>query len=130
MSYESVGNGGHVHISLWKVNGVDKPFNIVGDPSTEYLMTPFFQKFMAGIKYHFPALTQFMAPTHNSIRRLVESGHWAGNFIKWGYDNKEAVLRIPCRVPKGEKGLSHDTAGGQAAPTWNLRHSTTPQISF
>jgi glutamine synthetase len=111
MSYESVGNGGHVHISLWKVNGVDKPFNIVGDPSTEYLMTPFFQKFMAGIKYHFPALTQFMAPTHNSIRRLVESGHWEGNFIVWGYDNKEAAS--PVQFPRERRVFLMIQRGGR-----------------
>lgn len=107
-----LGNGGHVHLSLWKMDGVDKPYNIVGDNTTEYKMSPFFQSFMAGIKHHYPALSQFMAPTHNSIRRLEESGHWAGNFIVWGYDNKRAVLRIPSPVPKqkGTSSLSTETA--------------------
>ncbi|TNV78932.1 hypothetical protein FGO68_gene15654 [Halteria grandinella] len=100
MSSDAVGNGAHVHLSLWKIDGVETPYNIVGDKSTEYLISEQFQSFMAGIKHHLPALAQFMAPTPNSIKRICESGHWAGNYIVWGYDNKEAVLRIQSPASK------------------------------
>lgn len=55
-------------------------------------MSDAFHSFVAGIFYHLPALFQFMAPHHNSLRRF-KSGYFVGNYHIWGNDNKEAPIR-------------------------------------
>jgi glutamine synthetase len=61
-------------------------------------MSATFENFSAGIIHNLPALMQFLAPHHNSIRRLLP-GCFAGNYHFWGYDNKEAPLRVTQPLP-------------------------------
>jgi glutamine synthetase len=48
----------------------------------------------AGILEHLPALCGLTAPSFNSYRR-IQPRVWAGAFNCWGYDNREAALRVP-----------------------------------
>lgn len=62
-------------------------------------MSEVFQSFVAGIFYHLPALVQFMAPHHNSLRR-IKSSYFVGNYHIWGNDNKEAPIRAVAPILK------------------------------
>ncbi len=85
---EGVGNGGHVHLSVWRdgrnlMAGGDGPFGLTGSG----------QAFAAGILARLPALLALGSPSVVSYLRLVPS-HWAGAYACWGLENREAALRL------------------------------------
>jgi glutamine synthetase len=84
----SVGNGGHVHLSVWR----DGQNLLAGGPGRHGL-TAEGEAFAAGILAALPALTAVGAPSVASYLRLVPS-HWAGVFQCWGRENREAALRL------------------------------------
>lgn len=83
-----VGNGGHVHLSLWR----DRENLLTGGPG-RYGMTAEGEAFAAGILNALPALLAVGAPSVASYIRLVPS-HWAGVYQVWGRENREAALRL------------------------------------
>ena len=84
----TVGNGGHVHLSLWR----DGQNLLAGGPG-RYGMTRDGEAFAGGILAALPALTGVGSPSVASYLRLVPS-HWAGVFQCWGKENREAALRL------------------------------------
>ena len=84
----SVGNGGHVHLSLWR----DGKNLLAGGPGRHGL-TADGEAFASGILAALPALTAVGAPSVASYLRLVPS-RWAGVFQCWGRENREAALRL------------------------------------
>jgi glutamine synthetase len=95
-----VGNGGHVHVSLWRsgqnlMTGGSGPMGLA-EPGAA---------FAAGILARLPALLAIGAPGVASYLRLVPS-HWAGAFACWGWENREAALRLVT----GSAGSAGDTA--------------------
>jgi glutamine synthetase len=84
----SVGNGGHVHLSVWR----DSQNLLAGGPGRRGL-TADGEAFAGGILEGLPALTAVGAPSVASYLRLVPS-HWAGVFQCWGWENREAALRL------------------------------------
>ena len=85
---EGVGNGGHVHLSVWRdghnlMAGGAGPFGLTEDGAA----------FAAGILEHLPGLLAIGAPSVASYLRLIPS-HWAGVFACWGLENREAALRM------------------------------------
>ena len=85
---EGVGNGGHVHLSVWRdgrnqMAGGDGPCGL----------TPVGEALAAGILARVPALLALGAPSVASYLRLVPS-HWAGVYGCWGLENREAALRM------------------------------------
>lgn len=84
----SVGNGGHVHVSLWR-DGV----NLLHGGPGPYGLTGEAEAFMAGVLDALPALTAVGAPSPASYLRLVPS-HWAGAYRCWGRENREAAVRL------------------------------------
>jgi glutamine synthetase len=83
-----VGNGGHVHLSLWRgdadlMAGGDGPYGLTTDG----------EAFSAGIFHRLPSLLALGAPSAASYLRLVPQ-HWAGVFHCWGQENREAPLRM------------------------------------
>lgn len=85
---EGVGNGGHVHLSLWR----DETGLFAGGDRW-YGATAEGEAFAAGILDHLPALLVLGAPSVASYLRLVPS-HWAGAYRCWGLENREAALRL------------------------------------
>jgi glutamine synthetase len=83
-----VGNGGHVHLSLWR----DGENLLAGGPG-RYGMTAGGEAFAGGVLSALPALIAVGAPSVASYIRLVPS-HWAGAFQCWGKENREAALRL------------------------------------
>lgn len=84
----SVGNGGHVHLSLWR-DGV----NLGAGGTGPHGLTDPAQSFVAGILDHLVPLLAIGAPTPASYLRLVPS-HWAGAYAVWGHETREAALRL------------------------------------
>jgi glutamine synthetase len=85
---EHAGNGGHVHFSLWE--GARNRFY---DGACPDRLSADARAFVAGVLAHLPGLCGLTAPSFNSYRRIVPR-YWAGAFVCWGYDNREAPVRI------------------------------------
>ncbi|MGC7098856.1 glutamine synthetase family protein [Amycolatopsis lurida] len=83
-----VGNGGHVHLSLWR-DGT----NLMSDGDGWHGLTEQAEAFAGGILDRLPGLLAIGAPSVASYLRLVPS-HWAGPFRCWGWENREAALRL------------------------------------
>ncbi len=83
-----VGNGGHVHLSLWR----DGQNLFAGGPG-RYGLTADGEAFAGGVLAVLPALVAVGAPSVASYVRLVPS-HWAGAYQCWGKENREAALRL------------------------------------
>jgi glutamine synthetase len=85
---EGVGNGGHVHLSVWR----DRQ-NLMAGGDGPCGLTSVGGAFAAGILDRLPALLAIGSPSVVSYLRLVPS-HWAGVFACWGLENREAALRM------------------------------------
>jgi glutamine synthetase len=86
---DGAGNGGHVHFSLW-----DEERNRFHDASRPDRLSDEARSFIAGVLAHLPGLCGLTAPSFNSYRRIVPR-YWAGAFLCWGHDNREAPVRVP-----------------------------------
>jgi glutamine synthetase len=83
-----VGNGGHVHFSLWR-DGM----NLFAGGHGPHGMTETGEAFVAGVLAELPALVAVGSPSVPSYLRLIPS-HWAGAFACWGRENREAAIRF------------------------------------
>jgi glutamine synthetase len=83
-----VGNGGHVHFSLWR-DGV----NLFAGGEGPHGMTEVGEAFVAGVLAELPALVAIGSPSVPSYLRLIPS-RWAGVFACWGRENREAAIRF------------------------------------
>lgn len=91
---EQAGSGCHIHLSLWRdgenLTAIDRD---AGETA---------RQFMAGVHKHIPALMGLTTPTRNSFSRIGRH-LWSGGFSCWGYDNREAAIRVPTHP----YGISH-----------------------
>ncbi|HEX4702674.1 MAG TPA: glutamine synthetase family protein [Pseudonocardiaceae bacterium] len=85
---DNVGNGGHVHLSLWRGDT-----NLFAGGTGPVGMTAEAESYTAGILHRLPALLAIGAPSVASYLRLIPQ-HWAGAFAVWGLENREAALRV------------------------------------
>jgi glutamine synthetase len=88
---DNAGNGGHIHFSLWDADGSRNRFH---DSGAADGLSGEARSFVAGVLEHLPGLCGLTAPSFNSYRRIVPQ-YWAGAFVCWGHDNREAPLRVP-----------------------------------
>jgi glutamine synthetase len=84
-----VGNGMHIHLSLWDGRGR----NVFHGGRGPEGMTPKAEAFTAGVLDHLPALTAITAPSVASYQRL-QPHRWSGPWACWGRENREAALRF------------------------------------
>jgi glutamine synthetase len=84
----AVGNGGHVHWSVWEGGR-----NLYAGGEGPYGMTAAGESFAAGVLGCLPALVAIGAPSVASYLRLVPS-HWAGVYQSWGRETRENALRL------------------------------------
>lgn len=84
----SMGNGGHLHVSLW-----EGEHNRFAGGDRRHGLTLVGEAFLAGVLRELPALTAVGCPSVASYLRLVPS-HWAGVFACWGTENREAAIRF------------------------------------
>jgi glutamine synthetase len=88
---ENAGNGCHIHFSLWDT---DANWNRFHDASAADHLSADARSFMAGVLDHLPGLCGLTAPSFNSYHRIIPQ-YWAGAFVCWGHDNREAPVRVP-----------------------------------
>jgi glutamine synthetase len=88
---ENAGNGCHIHFSLWDGDGSRNRFH---DPGAADALSGEARSFIAGVLAHLPGLCALTAPSFNSYHRIVPQ-YWAGAFVCWGHDNREAPVRVP-----------------------------------
>ncbi|HEX6341740.1 glutamine synthetase family protein [Umezawaea sp.] len=88
VAVNGVGNGGHLHLSLWRDGR-----NLFTGGVGRFGLSPEAERFTAGVLEHLPALTAIGSPSVASYLRLVPS-HWAAPFAAWGLENRETALRL------------------------------------
>ena len=81
------GSGCHLHLSLWREGQ-----NQISDGQGGISLIA--RSFIAGILAHLPALMAITTPSCNSYRR-IRPHCWSGAFRAWGWDNREAAVRVP-----------------------------------
>jgi glutamine synthetase len=84
-----VGNGLHLHLSLWNKAGK----NLFHGGRGPEGMTREAEAFAAGVLASMPALTAITAPSVVSYERL-QPHRWSGPWACWGRENREAALRF------------------------------------
>lgn len=82
------GNGGHVHLSVWRGDA-----NLFAGGRHAFGLTDEAAAFTGGILQRLPALLAVGAPSPASYLRLIPQ-HWAGAFQAWGLENRETALRL------------------------------------
>jgi glutamine synthetase len=87
---EQIGSGAHLHFSLWDLAGKN---SLLYDKNAEGGLSKLGRHFIAGVAEHLPALVALTTPSYNSSRRLQPNA-WASATTAWGFDNKEAALRV------------------------------------
>jgi glutamine synthetase len=98
---DNVGNGGHVHFSLWE--GERNRFYDAAAPDG---LSGEARAFIAGVLGHLPGLVGLTAPSFNSYHRILPQ-HWAGAFVCWGYDNREAPVRVASPFRSAEEASTN-----------------------
>jgi glutamine synthetase len=88
VSEQLPGCSGHVHQSLWTVDGARNLFYDEGGTGVSAIM----ESYIAGQLYCLPHILPMVAPTVNSYKRLVE-GAWAPTTLTWAIDNRTVALR-------------------------------------
>jgi glutamine synthetase len=86
------GNGCHIHLSA--LDGRDSLRNLFYDPNDQYKLSEKGYHFIGGILAHLPGLVALTCASVNSYRRLRPLS-WASAYSCYGYDNREAAVRIP-----------------------------------
>ncbi len=104
-----VGNGGHVHFSMW-----ERDRNLFAGGDGPYGMSDSGQAFVAGILSELPALVAIGSPSVASYLRLVPS-HWSGPWACWGRENREAAVRFVT----GMVGSRETAANIEVWPGWH-----------
>jgi glutamine synthetase len=114
-------SGMHAHISLldrYDRNLMCKPEIVTSEDGKGYEMQDQGRWFVSGILSHLPALTALACPTVNSYRRL-HAQTAAQPYVTWGYDNRQAMLRlVPLTWKEGSASASVEfkLADGSANP--------------
>ncbi|UBF27506.1 glutamine synthetase family protein [Kovacikia minuta CCNUW1] len=114
---DKAGNGCHLHLSLWR-DGKNIVNSLHPTPHTPHPtpLSPTAQAFIAGILEHLPALMALTTPSSNSYRR-IHPHFWSGAFRAWGWDNREAAVRVPSNpVPPSPTHFELKTVDASANP--------------
>ena len=116
---DEIGSGAHVHFSLWDADGER---NLLYDQEADRGLSAVGRQFIAGVAEHLPALAALTTPSYNSYRRL-QPGAWASATTAWGFDNKEAALRVASPFYNREEqsyNIEFKTSDGSANPYLSL----------
>jgi glutamine synthetase len=112
---DQIGSGAHIHFSLWDADGSR---SLLYDGNAPRGLSKIGRHFIAGVTEHLPALVALTAPSYNSYSRLLPSA-WAAATTAWGFDNKEAALRVCSPFHKREEqsyNVEFKTVDGSANP--------------
>lgn len=87
-SADGPGNGCHLHISAWDTDTNTNLF--YSDEGLSNLGICF----VAGLLRHLPGIVALTCASVNSYRRLRPKA-WSSAYTCWGYENREAAIRVP-----------------------------------
>ena len=90
------GCSGHVHQSLWTLDGARNAFH---DPRADHGLSETFRHYLGGQLRLMPELTALYWPNVNSYKRSVENT-WAPTSATWGRENRTCALRVIGIDPK------------------------------
>ncbi|MPW23758.1 Glutamine synthetase [Paraburkholderia piptadeniae] len=88
-SYELAGSSGHIHSSLWTLDGTPLFF----DKDSPYGMSDLMRHYLAGLLRYSRDITLFLAPYVNSYKRF-QKGTFAPTRTVWSPDNRTAGFRV------------------------------------
>jgi glutamine synthetase len=92
---DQAGSGAHIHCSLWGANGsAHAGKNLLHDPAGRGGLSQLGYHFIGGVLAHLPALMALTCGSPNSYRRILPH-FWSSAFTAYGFDNREAAVRIP-----------------------------------
>jgi glutamine synthetase len=106
----AAGSGCHLNVSIWREGA-----NVLGDADHPTGLSATGRAFLAGVLEHLPGLAAITVPSRNSYRRL-EPHFWAGAFRVWGYENREAAVRVARSLRGGAARLELKTCDASANP--------------
>ncbi|GCE46686.1 glutamine synthetase [Thermosporothrix hazakensis] len=99
---DQAGSGAHIHFSLWDKGQPHK--NLFFDPEERGGFSQVGRYFVGGLLAHMRGLMALTCACPNSYQR-VQPRSWSGAYNVYGYDNREAAVRIPSLF-KGREVLS------------------------
>ncbi|MBE9076752.1 glutamine synthetase [Romeria aff. gracilis LEGE 07310] len=109
----AAGSGCHLHLSLWQQG---KNITSYRQDAGQGSLSAVAQSFIAGLLAHLNALMAITTPSCNSFRRL-QPRCWSGAFRVWGFDNREAAVRVPSNPqPPSPTHFELKTVDGAANP--------------
>jgi glutamine synthetase len=92
---DQAGSGAHIHLSLWGTANSEHPDkNLFYDASARGGLSQLGKYFVGGILHHIHALVAISCASPNSYRRLLPH-FWSSAYSAYGFDNREAAIRIP-----------------------------------
>lgn len=94
---DQAGSGAHIHFSLWGTTGTERAGqNLLHHPEGRGGISALGYAFIAGVLAHLPGLLALTCASPNSYRRLLPH-FWSSAYTVYGFDNREAAIRIPSR---------------------------------
>jgi glutamine synthetase len=92
---DQAGNGAHIHFSLWdKENAQHSSKNLFYAADARGHLSVLATQFIGGILAHLRGLLALTCASPNSYRRLLPH-YWSSAYGAWGFDNREAAVRVP-----------------------------------
>ncbi|MFT3915631.1 MAG: glutamine synthetase family protein [Anaeromyxobacteraceae bacterium] len=126
------GCSGHLHVSLWSLDGARNAFF---DPAAPREASETLRHFVGGQLTLMPELTALSWPTVNSYKRSVEHT-WAPTTATWGFENRTCALRVigggakgtrvEVRQPGADANPYLSMAAALAAGLWGVEHRVEP----
>jgi len=126
------GCSGHVHQSLWTLDGARNTFH---DPRGEGGLSKTLRHYVGGQLKLMPELTALYWPTINSYKRSVENT-WAPTSATWGRENRTCALRVigpdakamrvEFRLLGADMNPYVGMAASLAAGLWGIEHEVEP----
>ena len=102
MAPDGIGNGTHVHFSLWNRAGAPASH----DAAAPFGIAPRIAPFVAGVLHHLPALSAITAPSVASYYRL-QPGRWAPVWAFLGVADRGAAIRVAPIFRGTAEGAAH-----------------------
>jgi glutamine synthetase len=92
---DQAGSGAHIHFSLWGAPGSERAGqNLLYAADGRGNISSLGYHFIGGVLAHLPALLALTCASASSYRRLVPH-FWSSAYTAYGFDNREAAIRIP-----------------------------------
>lgn len=92
------GQSGHLHQSLWNLDGTSAFY----DENEKHSMSVIMQHYLAGQLTLLPEVLPMIAPTINSYTRMIP-GFWAPTHSNWGWENRTCAIRVISGKPKSQR---------------------------